>query len=56
VWSGLQPAITQGQPERIRRVRSAVEACQKQIREIIATGILPKKIISTETISLEQTP
>ena len=37
VWSGLHTAITQGQQETIRRVRSAVEACQNKIREIIAT-------------------
>jgi len=36
VWSGLRSAIDQGQQEPIRRVRSAVEECQKQIRAIIA--------------------
>lgn len=39
VWSGLHTAIAQGQPETIRRVRNAVEACQNKIREIIATEI-----------------
>ena len=37
VWSGLRPAIAQGQQDSIRRVRSAVEECQNKIREIIAT-------------------
>ena len=38
VWSGLRPAIAQGQQDAIRRVRSAVEECQNKVREIIATG------------------
>lgn len=37
VWSGLRPAIAEGRPETVRRVRSAVEAFQNQIREIITT-------------------
>ncbi|MBK8048768.1 MAG: PadR family transcriptional regulator [Anaerolineales bacterium] len=37
VWSGLHTAIARGQDDAIRRVRSAVEECQKQVREIIAT-------------------
>jgi DNA-binding PadR family transcriptional regulator len=37
VWSELRPAIAQGRQDAIRRVRGAVEACQDQIREIIAT-------------------
>lgn len=37
VWSGLHTAIAHGQDDAIRRVRSAVEECQKQVREIIAT-------------------
>ena len=37
VWSGLRPAIAQGQQDSIRRVRSAVEECQNKVRAIIAT-------------------
>jgi DNA-binding PadR family transcriptional regulator len=37
VWSGLRPAIAQGQQDPIRRVRSAVEECQNKIREMITT-------------------
>lgn len=42
VWSGLQTAITQGQQETIRRVRTAVEECQTKVREIIATETMTK--------------
>ncbi len=37
VWSGLRPAIAQGQQDSIRRVRGVVEECQNKIREIIST-------------------
>lgn len=36
VWSGLRPAIAQGQQDPIRRVRNAVEECQNKVRAIIA--------------------
>ncbi len=48
VWSGLRPAIDQGQQDSIRRVRNAVEACQKQIREMIAHEMIAHEMIATE--------
>jgi len=36
VWSGLRPAIDQGQQDIVRRVRAAVEECQGKVREIVA--------------------
>ncbi|MEZ4679860.1 MAG: PadR family transcriptional regulator [Caldilineaceae bacterium] len=36
VWSGLQPAIAQNEQATIRRVRETVEACQSQVRAVIA--------------------
>lgn len=48
VWSGLHTAIAQGQPNPIRRVRMAVEACQNQIREIIAAEVISQTIIEKE--------
>lgn len=35
VWSGLSDAIAKGEQTQVRRVREAVEACQKQVREIL---------------------
>lgn len=37
VWNGLHTAISQGQPETIRRVRDAIEECQTKVRELITT-------------------
>ena len=36
VWNGLRLPITQGRQETIRRVRSAVEECQAQVRVIVS--------------------
>jgi len=36
VWSGLREAITQGDQAMIHQVRTAVEACQNQVREAIS--------------------
>jgi hypothetical protein len=36
VWSGLRDAIAQNDQALIRRVRETVEACQTQVRVVIA--------------------
>lgn len=38
IWSGLRPAMAEGRQDAIRRVRGAVEECQRKVREIIAEG------------------
>jgi len=37
VWSGLRDAVAEGDQATIRGVRQAVEACQTQVREVIAS-------------------
>ncbi|MCB0116337.1 MAG: helix-turn-helix transcriptional regulator [Caldilineaceae bacterium] len=39
VWNELRPSIAQGRQDTVRQVRSAVESCQQQVRQIIATGV-----------------
>jgi DNA-binding PadR family transcriptional regulator len=36
VWSGLRHAIRQGDDETVRRVRSAIERCKNEVRDLIA--------------------
>ena len=38
IWGGLRPALAEGRQDAVRRVRGAVEECQRKVREIIAEG------------------
>lgn len=38
VWNGLSDAIAKGDQTQVRRVREAVEACQSQVRDVLASN------------------
>lgn len=42
VWSGLNPSLSRGDRETVRRVRQLIERCRADVRDVLTEGVTQK--------------